>query len=253
MNHRIVLLGPPASGKGTQGRLMMDRWRVPVVSAGDVLRSEIAAGTPLGQEAARYMDHGSLVPDHVALAAVEGWLGKHGQEFVFDGFPRTVGQAEALETILARRHTSASGKADDDLRAPLPDVPTPHGARRLPSTFGLTAVLWLELPVALIQQRVSQRVVCVDCGRSFQVGTHVAGREAVCPVCGGALAIRHDDDPGKLATRMIAYDKSTAPLMAYYERRGLLRRIDAAQTADEVFSQIENATSADARMAAVVP
>ena len=212
MNHRIVLLGPPASGKGTQGRLMMDRWKVSVVSAGDVLRSEIAAGTPLGQEAARYMDHGSLVPDRVALASVEGWLQGHGDEFVFDGFPRTVGQAEALEAILARRN--------------------------LP----LTAVVWLELAVALIEHRVSCRVVCADCGRSFQVGTHVAGRDEVCPVCGGVLATRHDDDPAKLATRMIAYDKSTAPLMEYYEQRGLLRRIDAAQTPDDVFLQIEAAT-----------
>ncbi len=223
MNHRIVLLGPPASGKGTQGQLMMDRWQVPVVSAGDVLRSEIAAGTPLGQEAARYMNHGSLVPDHVALASVEGWLNTHGNEFVFDGFPRTVGQAEALETILAKRN------------APL------------------TGVLWLELAVALIEQRVSQRVVCADCGRSFQVGTHVAGRDAVCPVCGGVLATRHDDDPEKLATRMIAYKESTAPLMAYYEQRGLLRRIDAAQTPDEVFAQIEVATNAAGQTAAFRP
>ena len=78
--HRIVLLGPPASGKGTQGRLMEERWHVPVVSAGDVLRSEIAANTPLGQEAARYMTDGGLVPDRVALAAVEGWLDTHGEE-----------------------------------------------------------------------------------------------------------------------------------------------------------------------------
>ncbi len=202
---------------------MMDKWHVPVVSAGDVLRSEIAGGTPLGQEAARYMDHGGLVPDKVALASVEDWLATHGDEFVFDGFPRTVGQAEALENILARRN------------APL------------------TVVLWLELGVALIEHRVSQRVVCADCGRSFQIGTHVAGRDAVCPVCGGVLATRHDDDPEKLVTRMIAYKESTAPLMDYYEQRGLLRRIDAAQTPDEVFSQIEIATHADASTIAVIP
>ena len=214
--HRIVLLGPPASGKGTQGRLMMERWGIPVVSVGDVLRSEIAAGTALGQEAARYMEHGSLVPDRVALTSVEGWLKAHGDQFVFDGFPRTVGQAEALATILAHR-----------------DAP-------------LTAVLWLELAVSLIEHRVSRRVVCADCSRSFQIGMHVAGRHEVCPVCGGMLTTRHDDDPEKLATRMIAYNESTAPLMDYYEPRGLLHRIDAAQTPDEVFTQIEAATSAEA-------
>ncbi len=202
---------------------MTERWRVPVVSAGDVLRGEIAAETPLGREAARFMDHGSLVPDHVALASVEGWLSSHGDEFVFDGFPRTVGQAEALEEILARRN------------APL------------------TAVLWLELAVSLIERRVSQRVVCTDCGRSFQVGTHVVDRNTVCPVCGGVLGTRHDDDPEKLATRMVAYDKSTAPLMDYYEQRGLLRQIDADQTPDEVFSQIEAAIQASVKTASAIP
>ena len=253
MNHRIVLLGPPASGKGTQGQLMIDRWQVPVVSAGDVLRSEIAAGTPLGQEAARYMNHGSLVPDRVALASVEGWLSTHGDEFVFDGFPRTVGQAEALDRLLARRSASSSAPVDGDHRAPSGGGASNDGARRPLATFGLTAVIWLELSVALIEHRVSQRVVCADCGRSFQVGTHVAGRDAVCPVCGGVLTTRHDDDPEKLATRMIAYKESTAPLMAYYEQRGLLRRIDAARTPDEVFAQIETATHAADQTAAVLP
>ena len=201
---------------------MTEHWGVPVVSAGDMLRNEIAAGTALGQEAARYMNHGGLVPDRVAQASVEGWLNAHDDAFVFDGFPRTVGQAEALETLLARR------------RSPL------------------TAVLWLELAVSLIERRVSQRVVCADCGRSFQVGTHVAGRDAVCPVCGGTLATRHDDDPDKLATRMVAYHESTAPLMDYYEQRGLLRRIDAARTAEEVFSQIEAVTNAGTE-AAIIP
>ncbi len=201
---------------------MMERWGVPVVSAGDVLRSAIAAGTPLGQEAARYMNDGGLVPDRVAIASVEGWLDAHS-DFVFDGFPRTVGQAEALEGILAQRS------------APL------------------TAVLWLELAVSLIEQRVSLRLVCADCGRSFQVGSHVARRDDVCPVCGGKLNTRHDDDPEKLATRMIAYDKSTAPLMDYYEQRGLLHRIDAAQPAEQVFARIEAATRAEAGAATVIP
>ena len=202
---------------------MSERWGVSVVSAGDVLRGEIARNTPLGQEAARYMNHGGLVPDRVALASVEGWLNTHDDAFVFDGFPRTVGQAEALEVILARRN------------APL------------------TAVVWLELAVALIEKRVSQRVVCADCGRSFQVGAHVAGRDALCPVCGGTLTTRTDDDPAKLATRRTAYHESTAPLMDYYDQRGLLRRIDADRTPDEVFSQIEAATNADMQTAAIIP
>lgn len=191
---------------------MNERWHVPVVSAGDVLRSEIAANTPLGQEAARYMTDGGLVPDRVALASVEGWLGTHGEEFVFDGFPRTAGQAEMLDTIL-----------------------TQHGR-------ALTAVLWLEVDAEEIAQRVSRRVVCADCGRSFQVGFHVADRQSACPVCGGRLTTRHDDDPATLVRRMTLYAEHTKPLKAYYETRGLLHVIEAARPPENVFEQICEAT-----------
>ena len=197
---------------------MQERWGVPVVSAGDVLRNEIARDTPLGREAARYMTDGGLVPDKVAVASVEGWLAAHEGDFVFDGFPRTVGQAEMLDALLARR------------------------SARLAS--GLTAVIWLELGLGAIERRVSRRVVCADCGRSFQVGMHVAVRDGLCPVCGGTLTIRTDDDPDRLATRMKAYRASTTPLMDYYEHRGLLHRIDADRTPEEVFAQIERATHA---------
>lgn len=191
---------------------MAERWRVPVVSAGDVLRAEIAAKTPLGQEAARYMTDGGLVPDKTALAAMESWLAAHGDEFVFDGFPRTVGQAEALDAILAAQDRA------------------------------LTGVLWLEVTVDEISHRVSRRVVCADCGRSFQVGSHVENRESVCPVCGGKLTTRTDDDPVTLTRRMREYDEHTHPLKAYYETRGLLRPIDAGQPPENVFEQICEAT-----------
>ena len=175
------------------------------------MRAEIAAGTPLGQEAARYMEDGCLVPDRVALASVESWLEAHRNAFVFDGFPRTVGQAEALHGLLVRRGSP------------------------------LTAVIWLELPVTAIEERVGRRVVCADCGRSFQVGTQVASREEACPECGGRLTVRHDDDPIKLAKRMEQYREHTWPVMHYYEKQGLLRRIEAGGTPDEVFARIENA------------
>ncbi len=211
-SHRIVLLGPPASGKGTQGRLMAEHWGAAVVSVGDVLRAEIAAGTELGREAAREMEHGRLVPDRVAIASVESWLDAHREAFVFDGFPRTVGQAEALDEVLVRR------------RSPL------------------TAVLWLELPVALIEERVSRRVVCQSCGRSFQVGLHVASREDACPVCGGVLTVRSDDNSAMLTNRMEQYRAHTQPVMDFYEAKGMLRKIEASGTPDEVFTQIEAAT-----------
>ncbi len=211
---RLVLLGPPASGKGTQGRIMTERWGAAVVSAGDVLRAEIAAGTPLGQEAAREMDQGRLVPDRVAIAAVESWLDAHRDAFIFDGFPRTVGQAEALDAVLVRRQSP------------------------------LTAVLWLELPVAQIEERVSHRVVCKECGRSFQVGLHVASQSAACPVCGGALTVRSDDNSAMLTNRMEQYRAHTQPVMDYYEGQRLLQRIDASGTPEDVFARIETAVQA---------
>ena len=157
------------------------------------------------------MDHGNLVPDRVAIAATESWLNAHPQSFVFDGFPRTVGQAEALEEVLQRRGLS------------------------------LDAVLWLDLPVEMISHRVSRRVVCADCGRSFQLGTHIESREQVCPVCGGKLIVRPDDDPEKLATRMEQYALHTEPVRHFYDRKGLLRQIEAVGPTEEVFARIEEA------------
>lgn len=191
---------------------MAERWDAPTVSAGDVLRAEIAAGTEIGEEAARHMDHGRLVPDSVALASIESWLAAHRGAFVFDGFPRTLGQAEALDTLLARRESP------------------------------LTAVLWLELPTEQIEERVSRRLVCQKCGRSFQVGTQVQSREEACPVCGGELTVRSDDNSAMLANRMEQYREHTQPVMDYYEERGLLRRIDASGTPEEVFARIAAAT-----------
>lgn len=213
--HRLVLLGPPASGKGTQGRLLEERWQVPVVSVGEVLRKEIAKDTPLGREAASFIDFGRLVPDRVAVAAVEAWLVGRGagESFVFDGFPRTVGQAQALDEVLARLGTP------------------------------LTAVIWLELDDAAIAERVSHRVTCADCGRSFQIGWQVQSRGDACPVCGGTLTVRKDDDPATLVERMEQYRQHTAPVKNFYESRGLLRIIEGGPTPEKVFANIEVATA----------
>lgn len=209
---RLVLLGPPASGKGTQGQWMTERWGVPVTSIGGMLRGEVAAGTPLGARAAGYMTDSSLVPDAIALQVVENWMMGHGDSFVFDGFPRTVGQAETLETLLARRNTPLQG------------------------------VLWLELARADIERRASQRVICRGCGRTFRVGGQVPAAEGTCPVCRGPLSGREDDDPATLAHRMEQYAEHTEPLRRFYEERHLLRRINAGREAEEVFFQIEAAT-----------
>ena len=194
---------------------MAERWNAPTVSAGDMLRAEIAAGSDIGKEAARHMDQGHLVPDDVALASVESWLNAQQGSFVFDGFPRTVGQAKALDVLLVARGTP------------------------------LTAALWLELSAELIAERVSRRVVCRSCGRSFQVGLHVGRREGVCPVCGGELTVRGDDNNAMLTNRMKQYGEYTRPVMDYYEAGGLLRRIDANGAPEEVFARIEEATAGE--------
>ena len=205
----MVLLGPPASGKGTQGRRITEHWGIPVTSVGDVLRREKEARTPLGLEAASYIDHGNLVPDRVALSSIESWLAANESAFVFDGFPRTLGQAKALDTMLSQHH------------APL------------------MAVLWLEVDADTIRERVSRRLVCSRCGHTFRLGWQVQERTGACPNCGGLLETRHDDDAETLVHRMSQYQEHTEPLIEYYETRGLLRRIDAARTPEEVSAQIE--------------
>ncbi len=200
---------------------MEERWRVPVVSVGDVLRKEIASGSAIGREAASHMDFGRLVPDRVAVSAVEAWLGGGtGESFVFDGFPRTVGQARALDEVLLR-----------------------HGA-------SLTAALWLELDEEAIAHRVSRRVTCADCGRSFQVGWHVGGHTDACPACCGKLTVRKDDDPATLLSRMEQYREHTAPVKDFYAANGLLRIIDAGHKPEEVFAEIERATTVPQEVAA---
>ena len=206
----MVLLGPPASGKGTQGRWITGHYGVPVTSVGEVLRREKEAGTPLGLEAATYFDHGHLVPDRIAVASIASWLEENKDAFVFDGFPRTVGQAKALDEVLARH------------QAPL------------------MAAIWLEVDAETIRDRVSLRVICADCGQTFRVGWQVQNRQDACPICGGRLETRHDDDAETLLQRMAQYQEHTEPLVEYYEARGLLRRIDANRPPEEVSLEIES-------------
>ncbi len=204
----MVLLGPPAAGKGTQGRWITEHWGIPVTSVGDILRREKGAKSPLGLEAATYIDHGRLVPDHVALQSIGSWLGAHETAFVFDGFPRTLGQATALDDILVKHQAS------------------------------LMAAVWLEVDAETIRERVSRRVVCSVCGHSFRIGWQVQSRDEACPLCGGTLHTRHDDDAETLVRRMAQYQEHTAPLIEYYEERSLLRRIDATRTPEEVSAQV---------------
>lgn len=208
MKRRIVLLGPPASGKGTQAELLTERFKLPVTSPGAILREERRAGTPRGIEAERITSKGLLLPDDLIVDLVRGWLAREDGQFIFDGFPRTLGQAEALEHLLAERGTP------------------------------LEVVIALEADVTTLQQRVARRLMCVSCGRTFSVGLHIEHPTDSCPVCGGTLVRRSDDTPEALETRLIEYHEKTEPLVGYYERKGLLERVNSSEQPEVVFEAI---------------
>ena len=211
MKRRIVLLGPPASGKGTQSQLIFARYQIPAVSTGHLLRDEAAASTNLGQQAASYTSKGQLAPDALVMAVLQHWLGTGRDAFVFDGFPRTLAQAVQLKPLLA--------------------------AEQIP----LELVLFLECDLPSIEQRVRNRVNCSACKAIYLVGLHVTSINDRCPSCGGALVRRSDDEPEVLAHRMVQYAEMTKPLIKFYQSEGILKKIDASQSAMVVFSEIETA------------
>ncbi len=210
--HRTVLVGPPASGKGTQGQRLAARWDVPITSTGELLRREHNLGTSLGLEADRFTSLGQLVPDEVVIESVSAWLDATPtattRGFILDGSPRTLGQAAALEEMLARRG--------------------------LP----LTAALLLQVSSEITVDRVKHRLVCERCGHSFRLGTDVGDATVACPACGGALERRKDDNAEALAVRMAEYEDKTAPLLPFYEARGLLRRVPGEGTVETVFARV---------------
>jgi adenylate kinase len=205
---RIVLLGPPASGKGTQAELMTAHYGIPVASPGAILREETRNGTKLGLEAETWTSQGKLLPDAIIGDLVRNWLDARDSQFVFDGFPRSLGQADALEKMMSDRNTP------------------------------LEIVLALETNLQTLQNRVANRMVCTRCGQIVSVGWHVESASAPCPKCCGELGRRSDDTPEALAIRMVEYYEKTEPLLEYYASRGLLCRVDGMQTPQLVFAEV---------------
>jgi adenylate kinase len=211
---RVVLLGPPGAGKGTQARRLAARWSVPQIATGDMLREAVAHGTPLGLEARRYMDAGELVPDTVIIGLVRERLaqpdGRKG--FVLDGFPRTMAQAEALDRSLAAEGTP------------------------------LERVVLFDVAEEELVARLSGRRVCRNCGRNYHLTLsppRVSGR---CDVCGGELVQRTDDEEGPVRRRLAVYLRDTRPLVEYYRRRGLLTSISGVGPVDAVHAALVTAT-----------
>ena len=207
----LVFLGPPGAGKGTQAQRISEKFGLKRITPGDILRKEVEKGTRLGKEVAGYMEKGELVPDEMVLEIIGEELERVGQGFILDGFPRTVAQAKGLDRILE------SG--------------------RLP----LHAVVFLDVPDDEIVRRLSARRVCPSCGAVYNMITSPPRNNETCDRCGTHLVRRGDDEPETIRTRLEIYTKETAPLIDYYEKKGLLVRIDGARPLDEVTSLIEKA------------
>ena len=223
---RMVLLGPPGSGKGTQANAMQQRWGLVHLASGDLLRENVREDTELGRKAKPHMDAGRLVPDELILdmmedrlARPEGQAGPLNRGFVLDGFPRTLAQAEAL---------------DERLRA---------------AGQQLDAVVYLRVTEEEVLRRLSGRLTCPQCHAIYQAETMPPKRPGVCDECGAALVQRADEDPKVIRTRLQVYEQQTAPLEQYYRSRGLLHEVDGAIGVDRVLAEISRILEAGARRA----
>jgi adenylate kinase len=206
----LVLLGPPGSGKGTQGERLQADFRLPYYATGDILRAEVRDGTELGREAKEYMGRGDLVPDEVIIGMIAERVEspEAADGFILDGFPRTTAQAEALDEEVRRM-----------------------GKR-------LTAAILIEVPDEEVVRRLSGRRTCEKDGHVFHVEFDPPTKEGVCDVCGSRLVVRDDDKPEVVRHRLEEYHGKTEPLIAYYEREGILRRVDGEQQPEEVADRI---------------
>ncbi len=203
---RIVFLGPPGAGKGTQAKAVAAQYDVPHVSSGDIFRAEIARASPLGRKLKSYVDSGRLVPDELTTEAVTQRLAERdcADGWVLDGFPRTESQARALDEALEKSDTK------------------------------LQAVVYLALDAETIIERMAGRRVCPKCGRSYHTVHMPPCTDERCDACGAALVRREDDAPETVRQRLATYERQTAPLVGYYESRGLLLRVSGEGTPDEV-------------------
>lgn len=207
---RIILLGPPGSGKGTQAGLLSKKYGIPHIAMGDILREEVARGTSLGKKVNVYMSKGELVPDEIVIEVLKERIKKPDCKngFILDGFPRTLNQAKALDAML------------DELG------------------FRIDAVVYIDVPDEEIVRRLSLRRTCRVCGRVYNLHYNPPKQDGKCDVCGGELFIRDDDKPDVIRNRLKVYNEQTRPLVSYYEESKLLVRVDGVNSIDNVFQQI---------------
>ncbi|MBN2426834.1 MAG: adenylate kinase [Deltaproteobacteria bacterium] len=208
---RIILLGPPGCGKGTQAKMMVEKFGIPQISTGDILRGAVKEGSPMGKEAKKYMDGGLLVPDEVVVGIVRERLQNKdcASGFILDGFPRTLPQADALTEVLK------------ELQLPL------------------DRVLSLTVDNQALIERLSGRRTCRECGRGYHIKFDPPKKPDFCDACGGSLFQRDDDKEETIRERLTVYENQTAPLIAYYREAGILAVIDGMKKIPEVQKEID--------------
>jgi len=207
---RLILLGPPGAGKGTQAEKIAKEFNIPHISTGDIFRANIKNETELGIKAKQYIDNGELVPDSVVVAIVEDRIKQDDTKngFLLDGFPRTENQALALDEVLNELGIS------------------------------LDAVINIKVDSQVLVSRITGRRICKDCGATYHIEFNPPAEEGICDLCGGELYQRSDDNEDTVQNRIDVYNKQTAPLIEYYSKQDLIKTIDGEQAIDKVFTDI---------------
>ena len=210
---RLILLGPPNAGKGTQAQSLIETYGIPQISTGDIFRSNIKNETPLGKKAKSYLDQGLLVPDELVVDIVKDRLQKEDckKGFLLDGFPRTVIQAEALEDCLEEDQTK------------------------------LDKVINIQVRREVLVERAVGRRVCLKCGATYHVSFKPVSKPGICDICGGEVVQRKDDQRETAEKRIRVYEQETAPLIQFYQKRNLLITVDGEQSIQQVTTSILDA------------
>jgi adenylate kinase len=207
---RLVLLGAPGAGKGTQAKKLIDKYGIPQISTGDILRKSVADGTPLGKEAKSFMDSGGLVPDSVVIGLVKERLAQDDckKGYILDGFPRTTAQAEELDKVLT------------GMNAPL------------------DTALSVDVDMGDLMKRLTGRRTCKACQQMYNLHFSPPQKDGVCDKCSGELYQRDDDQEATIKNRLDIYEKSTAPLIDYYGKKSILKSVEGTGSIDDIFNKI---------------